>query len=251
MLPFLRLLRKDLESIRWPLGIISGLSAGLIVFLRFKLAGGWHEDLVGILMAAPLMFLPFWLFWQSFQSLRTEWREDTVYTLLCLPVPGWQLTLSKLCTIAAEYTVYLGVVAAANALFNPFAGEILASFPASWLLRNGFLFYLIGLSQVVSSVIFIQLAFVVSKMVGRLQGLVSLWTFFLAFWVTGRMGGLLEPLFRWIPAVPLHRLFRLDLIGRPIVSYWDAAPKISQGLIIFGFFWLTGYCLENYVEVNG
>lgn len=127
---FLRLLRKDLEAIRWSLGIICGVIFGLQVFLRVKLTGGWPEDLVALLLLMPVMFLPFWLLWQSFQGLRSEWREDTVYTLLSLPVAGWQITFSKLVSVLVEYSVFLAVIIGGTlVLFRPLWQDFLAVFP--------------------------------------------------------------------------------------------------------------------------
>lgn len=250
MSSFLHLLRKDLEAIRWSAGIISGVTIGLMVFLRYRLATGWPQDLVSVLMILPLMFLPFWLLWQSFQGLRTEWRENTIYTLLCLPVPGWQIILAKLSTVMVEYTLLLTVIAAGNFAFNPLVQGFMASIPTLWLVRNGILLYLGGLFSVAFFVVFIQLAFVVSKMVGRLQALVALWALFLAFWLAGKLGWLLEPLFRWIPPIPLHRVFRLDEIGRNSTSYWHIGFNTGKWLTALALFWLTGYLLENYVEAN-
>ncbi|HHY09253.1 MAG TPA: hypothetical protein GX528_01660 [Firmicutes bacterium] len=251
MVGFLRLVRKDLEAIRWSTGIIMGAVLGLLVFLRFKLAAGWSEQLVSVWMTIPLMFLPFWLLWQSFQGLRTEWRDDTIYTLLSLPVPGWQVTLAKLTTVIVEYTLLAGVIVFGNLILNPLVKGFAAEFPVMWLIRNGLLIYLTLLGHIAFFVVLIQLAFVVSKMVGRVQALVALWALFLSLWLTTRVGELLAPAFRWLPPIPLHRVFKLEEIGRGAVTANIAlAPQVGRWLLAFALFCLTGYLLENFVEAN-
>lgn len=251
---FYRLLRKDLEASRWPLVFLSGITVGIMLFVRHRVStGAWPPTGAIAAVVIPLTFLPLWLMWQSFQTLRSEWREDTVYTLLVLPVPGWQIMLSKLVSIWVEYTVLLAVTLGGTLLF--FWGmleDALRTLPSvSWAVSNGLLIYLASLAILASFVIFVQLAFVVGKMVGRLQGIVAIWTLVLASWLVDKLGMLFEPLFRWIPSLPLHRLLRLHELGRDVTLEWNLAPEIGTWLGILALFWATSYLFEHYVEVNG
>ena len=233
---FLRLLRKDLQASLLPMGFLSGITLILMFFTRFKIStGGWPIEAAFASIVMPLVFLPLWLLWQSFQTLRTEWREDTVYTLLVLPVPGWQVMLAKLLAIWIEYTVLLGVTAIGTLLFfAPLVQEAMEILPSVvWALRNGLLLYLI------------------SKMAGRVQGLVAIWTLILSGWLVEKLGVLLEPLFRWMPKLPLHKLFRLDELRQGIVAEWNLAPEMGTWLGILAILVLTSYLFEHYVEVNG
>lgn len=256
MRKFLRLLRKDLEASKWPLTVLSGVSLIWHLFLRFKLESTWSKNEVMVLLWLPLLFLPFWLIWESFQTLRTEWREDTAYTLLVLPVPGWYITLSKLAGLLVEYTLLLavnigGILLMFKVRLPEMFGSLLVEIPISWLARTMFLVYLASLGVFAYLVVFIQLAFVVSKMVGRLQGLVAFWVLFLAGWFVSRMGQLLEPLFRWVPGVPLDKLFQTERIGVTFDSFiWNLSPQIGLWLATFGLFILTAWLLEKYVEIN-
>ncbi len=144
-----------------------------------------------------------------------EWREDTVYTLLSLPVPGWWITLSKLVRVWIEYTLIVAVVATGNLLlFSDVVRLFLGDVSVTALGRILFLFYLSSLAIIAVFVTIIQLVFVVSKLVGRAQGLVALWAGILALWTTGAISRLLEPpLFRWVPPISVDRLFRLGELG--------------------------------------
>lgn len=250
---FVRLLRKDLEAMRWPVGIFAGIMAGIMVFVRLKVSRGWPlETVPALTVLLPLAVLPFWLLWQSLQSLRTEWREDTVYILLSLPVPGWWITLSKLLRTWIEYTFILVLLVAGNLLlFSDVFRMFLGDMSGQWLFRNALLLYLFSLAVIAVFVTIIQLVFVVSKMVGRLQGLVALWTGILALWVMGGVSRLLAPLFSWVPTVSLDRLFRLDEIGRIIPMDLFFAPRVEAWLLVVALFFLTAYLLEHFVEING
>lgn len=251
---FLKLLQKDLEASRLPVAFLSGITLAIMVFFRYKISSGaWPVEAAVGAVAIPAMFLPLWLMWQSFQTLRSEWREDTVYTLLVLPVPGWQVMLAKLVSICAEYTVlFVVAVAGAFSFFWGLLEPLFTILPSiSWLLWNMFLLYLASLIALAGFVIFVQLAFVVSKMVGRLQGLVSIWTLVLANWAVTRLAVIIEPLFRWIPAIPLHSVFRLQELERNIVLELNLAPHIGLFLGSIAVFCLTSYLFENYVEING
>lgn len=250
---FLRLLRKDLEPMRWPLGIFAAIMAGIMIWVRFKVLQGWPPEAVPPLtVALPLGVLPFWLLWQSLQSLRSEWQEDTIYTLLSLPVPGWWITLSKLIRIWIEYTLILALVVAGNILlFSDLLRLVLGDIPGLWVLRNGFLLYLFSLGVIAVLVTLIQFVFIVSKLVGRFQGFVALWAGILSLWVTAGIGRLLEPLFRWVPPISLERLFRLDEIRSMVPMGVSFSPRVEILLAVGAIFILTAYLLERFVEING
>lgn len=251
---FLRLLQKDLQASLLPMGFLSGITIIIMFFIRFRIAtAGWPMEASLVAIAIPLVFLPLWLLWQSFQTLRSEWREDTVYTLLVLPVSGWKVMIAKLLAIWIEYTALLAVtIVGALVFFAPLVREAMEFLPgAFWVTRNGILLYLASLAMLTSVVVFVQLAFVVSKMVGRMQGLVAIWTLILSSWLVGKLGALLEPIFRWIPELSLQRILRLDELRPGIIVEWNLAPQIGIWLGVLAILVLTSYLFEHYVEVNG
>lgn len=253
MAPFLRLLRKDLETSRWSVGVFSGIMFGLMVYIRFKISSGkWPYQALGFFFLVPAIIGPIWLLWQSFQTLRSEWREDTIYTLLTLPVSGWKILLAKLCAICLEYTVFVIVSLVGLLVLFPFilteASEVVPSL--GWLAWNGFLVYLVSLFFLISVVIFIQLAFVVGKMVGRFQTIISLWVLFLASWFVTILSRILAPALRWLPPLSLHKIMRLHQLERSIVFEWYFSSQLGGFLAIVGLFFLASYLLENYTEIT-
>jgi hypothetical protein len=97
----------------------------------------------------------------------------------------------------------------------------------------------------------VQLAFVVSKMVGRAQGLVALWAWILAVWFSTRVSELLQPLFSWVPPVRLHELLRLDELGAGVLLLVYPAKYVVFGLVTVLLFILTGLLFERRMEISG
>lgn len=116
---FLKLVLKDLEGSRLPTLFLSGITLVFMAFVRYKVSfGSWHSQMSVLAVALPTAFFPLWLIWRSFQTLRSEWREDTVYTLLALPVPGWQVMLAKLVSLCVEYSVLFAVTVGEHPCFS-------------------------------------------------------------------------------------------------------------------------------------
>ncbi|HHT42136.1 MAG TPA: hypothetical protein GX014_01855 [Firmicutes bacterium] len=250
---FLKLVLKDLEGSRLPTLFLSGITLVFMAFVRYKVSfGSWHSQMSVLAVALPTAFFPLWLIWRSFQTLRSEWREDTVYTLLALPVPGWQVMLAKLVSLCVEYSVLFAVTVGGTSLFFGGLLDELWSMVSSlsWVVWNGFWVYAAGLAVYSSLIIYIQLAFVVSKMVGKVQGLVALWVWVLASWLADKAAVLLAPLFRWLPTLRLHEFLRLNELDSGIVFEWHPAGQIGLVLATVAFFFLTGYLFEHYVEIN-
>lgn len=250
---FAKLLSKDLEANRLPVLFLAGMILILMAYARFKLAQyPWAQYHLFYAVALPAGFLPFWLIWQSFQTLRSEWREDTVYTLLVLPVSGWQVLLAKLVSICLEYTFLFWVITGGTWLFfKNVLVELWTFVPDSlWLVWNLFWLYAAGLLGVAVLVIYVQLGFVVSKLVGRLQALVALWVWVLGAWLVDRVGLLLQPLLGWLPSISVDRLLGWERVHIDLSVDLNLAPPVGAGLALVGLFFLAGYLFEHYLEIN-
>lgn len=250
---FWKLLRKDLEGSRVPTLFLSGIILALMAYVRYRIAtGAWIPPTLIVAVAVPTAFCPLWLIWRSFQSLRTEWREDTIYTLLTLPAPGWQIMLAKVVSLCLEYTILYAVTAGGTFLFFGRLLEDLWNLVPSpgWLAWNLLWVYAVGLVIFAGIFIHVQLAFVVGKMVGRFQGLVYLWVLVLTSWIGDRLAALIRPLFIWLPTLRLHEFLRLGEVDPSIILEWHPAGQIGLALAAVGFLFVTGYLFEHFVEIN-
>ncbi len=259
MKQFLRLLRKDLETSKFPMLFNSALVIIWIGFLRYQFESNWSIRVIVGLMTIPLTFLPLWLIWQTYQSLRSEWRDNTIYTLLLLPVPGWQINLSKLVALLIEFTTVMAVyiIATLSAFKVPiqyFIGDIFSTVPLSWFLRNGLILYVVAMAIFARFIAFVQLAYIAGKLVGKVRGLIVLWVLFLATWLTQWMGYLLKPFFRWLPALKVHQLLQFHAL-EPITHsspeiIWDYSGNFGSWLTVIGLFILGSWLLQNYIETD-
>jgi len=259
MKPFLRLLRKDLEACKLPILFNCGISIIWLLYLRYRFSITQSMEIVLGLMLVPLVFIPFWILWQAYQSLRSEWRENTVYSLLLLPVPGWKILLSKWMALLIETTIIVVVflITSLICFFEPIRnsfGEILRFMPTAWYIRNGLLIYVSVLFLFSGWIIAMQTAFVVGKLVGRFSGLVALWTLLLISWLSDRVGIVLQPLFQWVPPIAVERLFKLETLtwylGDSLTISWNYSASVGSWLTMLGLFFLSSWLLANCVEVN-
>ena len=258
---FCKLLRKDLEASRLPVLFLSGATLALMAYVRLRLANSpvfvetaesyWPSGYLVLALILPITFFPLWLVWRSLQTLRSEWREDTIYTLMALPVPGWQVMLSKLIGLCVEYTTLFVVTMGGFLLFLGRVLELDRVLPGpAWVAVNAFWVYVGGLLLFAALAVQVQLAFVVGKMVGRAHGLVALWAWILAVWFSTRVSGLLQPLFSWLPPVPLHELLRLDELGEGVLLLVYPEKYVVFGLVTVLFFILTGLLFERHMEIS-
>lgn len=260
MTAFLRLLKKDLEGSKYPMLFNAAGAVLWLLFLRYRLESGWPFDVVAALAVLPLAFLPFWFVWQTYQSLRTEWKEDTIYTILTLPVPGWLINLSKMVALLIEYTIVTAAWVVGGMLnfwsaLQPQLGELLQVVPLTWFIKNGLLIYLFSLAIFATFIALVQLGYIVGKIIGRLQGLILLWVLLLASWIMQVAGALLQPLFAWVPKIPLDRLFGFHEIPRFVVEppqtlLWDISGSIGSWMAVIGLFYLGAWLLEHVIEVD-
>lgn len=262
MKAFLRLLRKDLEASKLPILINCVLLIGWLLLLRYRLAAKLPIEAVFALLVVPLTFLPLWFMWQSLRTLRSEWREDTIFSLLLLPVTGWQLISAKLVALVIEATVIVitysgGILILFQNTIRSLLSDILTGISLTLLLKNGLLVYLGAVALFTSFLIFVQLAFIVAKLIGRFHGLVMIWVFILTTWLVDRMGYILQPVFAWIPDIPLDKLFGMNELltvikgeNPAIVWQWNISAEVGAWLAVIGLFVLSGWLLENYMEVN-
>lgn len=250
---FFSLLRKDLSASRMSLSIMTGIILALMAVFWLKIitnAWPWESSLIPIGLA--ILFLYIWSVWQASQKLNTEWKADTVYTLQVLPVPGWQVLLSKIISLWLESTVLFGVIILGINIFaHPLVQEIMAEGPGLvWIARNIILLHSLGLIIFTSIIVFFQLSFVVSRMIGRFKGLVELWVWVLAFVVINKVSQWLAPLFSWVPAIPMHKVLRLEEFSAGATLRWFLTPNLAVVACIVGLFFLASYLFDNYLEIN-
>jgi len=249
--------KKELMANRAEALFLLGFYALWTVWLLSR-AGVWEPEAVIALYIAPLSgILPLWALWTSVQLYRQEWRENTSYLMLSLPVRAWKITSAKL---AALLTGVLALCLLSGAglwllmvrtglLAELFGRNLFALVPLEWLVRVSLLAFGGMLAGLVVLALFTQLAYVFSRLFTRFRGLVMLWTWALSFWLLIRVGDLGSRLLGFLPDFRLRMLSVRNGVPEFEVLTIDSGPFVAIVLLLFGLYWLLNAVLERAIEV--
>ncbi len=250
---FWYLYKKELKESATFLVIFCILSLGWLFFLGAQ-KDNWHIELVFGLSFIPLGLLPLYVIAKGFLSFRGEWKDDTIYAIKALPVPGWYFVVSKFLATMTSFTlltlvilggIYLLSIKYINILFSaiPRVGGI------GWFWKDLIFAYLviwlvIGLHYIIS-----QFSYLVSHLFSKFTELITGVTFLLSYWFMLRVAGLTIILFKWLPDVSVTAWNYYAGINHMNVIELDSAPGIALLLLGIGFVCLGSWLLENVLEV--
>lgn len=252
---------KEVMAIRGELLLIAGALAAWTLFLLSR-AGMWATEVIMAIYWLPTGFLPLWALWTSVQLYRQEWRENTSYLLLSLPVRAWKITSAKLAVILAGLLGFSllalagGVLLAARTgLLSEILGELrrmnaFALVPRDWVMKMALLGYGSAIGSFLVVGLVAQFAYVFSRLFSRLRGLVMVWTWLLVFWAMGRVSQLGGWLLAWLP--DFHVRVLADISGgvpQFETVRVDSGPIVATALCVIGVYVLLNFLLERAVEV--
>lgn len=254
MKAFWQLLRKDLLSQRWAMGILLVLTLGWHIFLSTKV-GVWYREATLMLGLIPFSFIQLWVIWISFQIYRTEWSEDTAYLLLSLPVSSWMITGVKLLTVVlctlfgvlvmlGSYLIFL------KADIKPVWEIVYPYLATGWYKRNLINLGVLSLFYFIGSVILMHFAYLCSRMVNRFRGLVVIWVLLVSTWLTTKIAAILKPLLRWLPSIGMDiPLIENSLIQEIREFKIPAGPFVGQLLAVIALLVLANWLWEKQIEI--
>lgn len=75
------------------------------LFLFYKAETTWEPQIAMGLSGAFLSFIPFTIFFKAFNIISSEWKENTVYMMMSLPVNGNMIFLSKLLALLTQLLI--------------------------------------------------------------------------------------------------------------------------------------------------
>ncbi|SDW98030.1 hypothetical protein [Paenibacillus sp. CF384] len=245
---FRNLFRKELKSV-WPLYGVFSVAVFLMDLLLWFKSGVWEDDVLSMLsLLFPYIFIAVVTIGVGYYQLHSEWRTNSIYLLLSLPVRGWKVLAAKL---AATITLLVGVMLWIAASFSftlliakweewGIVRDLLSFKPelVNLLLHSFWLYLFIT----VFAVVIVQFAFLCGQLVARLKWLVVLIAFVTALWATLRVSPLLSALLSWTPDIWIGGEGQDG-------TFVQTGPFIVVALIIVGLTWLNGYMFEREVEV--
>lgn len=251
---FWRLYLKELkESLNYAI-LIGIIGIGWLIFLSTQRLN-WGSEAVFGLSFIPLLLLPLYILIKGFLSFRTEWKSDTIYSLLSLPVSGWHLLFSKLLasmTILTGLSIIfiLGIYLDSRALLSWNALIVIPrNFGIGYYLKMTLYMYLISWLFCAIGYIISQFSYLVSKLFNRFSGLISGVTFLFTLWIVVRVGSIISRLFRWWPDLSLIDWGYRNNILYHDVAYFNISPIIGIIVASIGLFFVSAWLLENVLEI--
>ena len=248
--------KKEMLGNRTELLILVG---GYLLWTLFLLSrvGRWDADSIIAAYFAPATgIFPLWALWTSVQLYRQEWRENTSYLMLSLPVRARVITSAKLAMLLTGAVAFLLLFAAGGWLILDRTGllaeiraEVFPLVPPEYWVKMSLLGCGLLLAGLVVIALVAQFAYVFSRLFKRFQGLVMVWSWVLLFWLLGRVGdfGL-----RWLAFLPDFHLRALS-VGNGIPEFdmvaIESGPFVAMALFVVALYALFNAVLERAVEV--
>lgn len=248
--------KKELLAQRGEALLLSGFLLVWTVFLLSR-TGTWPREAILALYFLPSGFLPIWALWMSVQLYRQEWRENTSYLMLSLPVRAWKITSAKLAFLVSV-AVWFSLLILAGAWLIAARMGILAEIaemnhfaviPTEWLVKMGVLLYVLALAGIVSVSLVTQFAYVFSRLFTRLRGNVMAWTWILSFWLMARVSDLGGRLLAFLPDFYVRTLYIAGGTPEFQLLRIESGPVWAMVLFLAGLFALLNAVLEKAIEV--
>jgi len=249
--------KKEILGNRVELVLLIGGYLLWTLFLASRV-GRWDEDAILALYFAPASgIFPLWTLWTSVQLYRQEWRENTSYLMLSLPVRARTITSAKLAMLLTGVAGFMLLFAAGGWLLFERTGiladmratNVFALVPVEWIVKMG----LLGFGSVLFGVLVValvaQVAYVFSRMFGRLRGLVMVWTWVLLFWLMARVGDVAVRWLGFLPELHMRMLSVRNGIPQFELLAMESGPIVAMVLFAAGLFALLNAMLERAVEV--
>lgn len=172
------------------------LILGLIIvgnlFLYYKSQTSWPLEMSLAFSWVLAMFIPLSIFIRSFTSISSEWKENTVYLIMSLPITGSMVLSSKLLALITRLIILLMVALpfTANLFFRLDMVQMLIGpeFRLDFEIIKIFAMYLILV--ILLYTMYLVLAFFsvhIGRLVNKFSGLVTFITFLISNFLVSKI----------------------------------------------------------------
>jgi hypothetical protein len=245
---FRKLYLKEVKSILPLFGVFLVAVVLLHFFILYKRESLDMDLIFALSLVTPFILAAIVAIGTGYYQLHVEWKTNSIYLLLALPIRGWKVLTAKLAAvfsllvlvsigIAVSFIVILLRVKWSEFMSTDDFSLVLPTFinvtaNSSWMYGLAILFL----------IVIAQFAFLCGQLVSKFKWVVELGAFFAALWLVIRIHPLVSNLLIWMPDI---------LFGgkETDVMYLHAGPFIVLAVISAGFVWLNGYIFEKEVEV--
>jgi len=253
---FARLYLKDLQDIKMESAIFMVSIAIWNLFLYLKYLSNWPYELSLGFSAIAFGIAAFIPFVESFKLLWDEWKHNTVYLIMSLPVSGTMVLLSKLAVIVTQYMA-LSLFSTACFLLLAYATP---AWEAGWSfirsvitdqslpIKFAMLFYASSVLGIMYTAALAFLSSVVGKLARKHSGLASFGTFLIAGYVCSKASDLIS---RGLEKLGVTGLYYNHpyVLRDATISGFPTAPMLSLLIVGAAVFILAVRVYESAVEL--
>lgn len=233
------LYKKDLKASRFELMLIAGVILAVNLYIFYKTTTGWPLQAGFAVNMGGAIAIAMAIFIKAFMTVRNEWKENTVYLMMSLPVSGKLIFLSKLLSLLTQWIALEVLVGVSAFLFfrgmmTPYDWGKLAALPFAYrieMLKMAFLI-LLGANQALILAFFSS---VIGKLFNKFSGLITFGTLILSNIAISKVSG-------WI--ISLVSRYQIDDLGSRHIdfshgslssTFFPASVYIATALVIIGF----------------
>lgn len=251
----LTLYLKELKSARRE-SLYGPLAFAIILMITYYFAiRGSIPSFVPIAIAfTPLGLWPLIAIVQGVSSLKGEWSAKTVYLMSLLPVPGWKILGAKVGSVMTTFLVtnLLGVglgLLMIKPLFGPVISEFLNNFPTHMVVTSVVITGLCYTLAILTLVVVSQLSYLASTLLDRFGWILFAVTFFVSFWVIGRLGEVLSLPFNWLPQLTMYTFNMQNGMATSADIKLNSGDLVGWVLSLIALFIAASHILERDSEV--
>ncbi|MTI56928.1 hypothetical protein [Geosporobacter ferrireducens] len=189
------LYKKDLKASRFELLLIVGIILAVNLYIFYKTTTGWPPQAGFVMNVGGTITIFIAIFIKAFITVRNEWKENTVYLMMSLPVSGRMIFLSKMLSLLTQWIALEALLGLSAFLFlrgmmTPDSWGKLAEIPFEFkieVVKLGFLIFL-GATQALILAFFSS---VVGKLFKKFSGLITFGTFIAGSILTSKVSDII------------------------------------------------------------
>ncbi|MCD1258005.1 ABC transporter permease subunit [Paenibacillus athensensis] len=246
---FRNLFRKEIKSVLPVYGIYALAVMLLHMVVGYKQSSMDEDTVMVVSVLLPYLIVSLIAIGSAFYQLYFEWRTNSVYLLLSLPVRGWKV-------LAAKLTASLAMLLAAIAWTS--LCLVLLLMQSNWLklaangdgeglgwttlLNVGVNILWMYVLVVVFMMLIMQFTFLCGQLVSKFKWPVMVCACFGTLWLVIRVTPLLANLLQWTPDIVFGS-------GQDEVVYLHSGPFIVLLVLCVALLLVNGRIFEKEVEV--
>lgn len=207
----------------------------------------------------PFVLVFFWHIMQTVQVYRHEWQLGGIYQTLTIPQPGWKIALAKLTAVMLGFVLNT-ILAAVGFLLTvwragfrelafTYVNSLIQAITLAEFIKTTSVFALGYLMLGINIAVVIHASYNCMRLTSRFRFLLGI-SLFTVGWLQSLFASAGYHIFRWVPHFAIKVPFGDPLnIPQTVNVIFNSSIILGYILALALTFWLTGYLIENVLEV--